>query len=220
MARQIDPDLQQQRRRTRRERVDQLVEKVRAGMTQRKPYDEGSLWSHDIRDLKHEVWGRNGIRDHLRTKLVAALGDAEGNSVLDSLFEPGGLETNRRTLRRLKIDLLADRAVMIDELVEEARGVLPEAEKARHEYDAARKASEDAEIAAAEAELEARAKRENARRLSHDDVLALLKGTGYTESLLGPIGVAFDIALERGVITDTEFRLGARRYGDMFRSFD
>lgn len=215
MARQIDPHVHQPRRNERRQRGDRLVKQVRAGIAQRKPYDEGSLWSWQIRELKNEVWGRDGIRDRLRPKL-AALGDAEGNRVLDALFEPGGLDANRRTLRRLKIDRLAARAVMINELVNEACEVLPEVEEARRAYDAARQASQDAEIAARraawEAGLDGRAEREGARRLGRDEVIDLLRDKQFDVSAWASAGVVFAMARDAGLITDTEFDLAARGY--------
>jgi hypothetical protein len=63
-GREIDPEA----RRARRQRVDSLIGKLRAGIAQRALFGEGSLEWYDVDELAHEL---HGMRQHIRRTLSA-----------------------------------------------------------------------------------------------------------------------------------------------------
>jgi hypothetical protein len=216
-SRQIDPEARQ----ARRQREQELIGKLKAGIAQRALFDKGSLWDFDIDDLAYEL---EGMRRHLRRTLSApnprGLGRENGNALEASLFGSDRaavrqvLDARRKELQQLKVDRTVEKAVKIHYLIQRAREVLPEIEAARREHWAREKAEREAAFAARVIEAQAAgAKLEYGR----DEVRDLIQErTGETYYDYGSAASLYGDAARHGVFgdfADVICGLAAERYG-------
>lgn len=218
-SQQIDPEI----RRARRQRVEELIGKLKAGIAQRGLTGEGSLWDFDIDELARELGGakgHGGMRGHIRRTLSAppprGLGHEDGKALEASLF-PEDIESAREVLdawftelKQWKLDRTVEKAVAIHFLIRRAREVLPQVEAARtaHAERESREREEAFQARVAEATAAG-----TLRELHWNDVCELIRDAGHEPDTYGSPSTLYRQANTLGVITDLEVSVAARRIG-------
>lgn len=217
-ARQIDPEARQ----ARRQRVDELIAKLKAGIAQRALFDEGSLWDYVVDDLADELDGmRRQIRRTLSAPAPRGFGRDNGNALEAELFGSDAdavravLDARQKELRRLKVERIVERAVAIHFLIQAARAVLPEIEAAREEHWARDAAEREEAFQARVAEARAAGTlREFTELGCREQVRKLIEQhTGETYYDYNSASSLFGDARNWGVITDLEYEVAKRAYG-------
>jgi hypothetical protein len=211
-ARQIEPDA----RRARRQRVDELIGKLKEGIAQRALTGPGSLFGFDIDKLAYEL---EGMRRHIRRSLSApepnGLGSRQDAEVLEASLFPAdhdaareALEAWSKELKQMKLDRTVDRAMRIHFVIQRAREVLPEIEAARKAKWAREKEEAEAAFQTRVAEAKAAGK---LRELSWQKVVELIQEAGHQAETYGSPATLYGQAVQLGVITDLECEVAYRR---------